>query len=356
MRKLRRKKWVATAALGALLAGQLGAPLVYAQSQDPSNNTNTPIKHVMLIIGENRTFDNVFGTYVPPKGQTVWNLLSEGIVNSEGSPGRNFALAEQYQATDTGKFSIDPTADKTPYKTLPPPDVGGPKISWFSGDTVSQVESIEPALPSSTTDYNMLLTGGTGLPFGTVDTRFPSDMRNGPFDITDSISYNDYSGSPVHRFFQMWQQLDCDIGKATVTNPSGCQADLFPWVEVTEAAGSNGAKEPANFVGEGAISMGFYNNSAGDVPYFTQLANEYALSDNDHQAVMGGTGANHIAIGFGTSIYWTKKNGSIGRPPTNQVENPNPFPNTNNFYRQDGYSGGSYVNCSDSNAPRLFTS
>ncbi len=44
-----------------------------------------------------------------------------------------------------------------------------------------------------------------------------------------SISYNDYANSPVHRFFQMWQQLDCNVSHATRANPSGCRADLFPW-------------------------------------------------------------------------------------------------------------------------------
>ncbi len=49
--------------------------------------TSTPIKHVIIIIGENRTFDNVFATYLPKPGETVWNLLSEGIVKPDGTPG-----------------------------------------------------------------------------------------------------------------------------------------------------------------------------------------------------------------------------------------------------------------------------
>lgn len=49
--------------------------------------TTTPIKHVIVIIGENRTFDHVFGAYRPPLGQTVSNLLSKGIINVDGSPG-----------------------------------------------------------------------------------------------------------------------------------------------------------------------------------------------------------------------------------------------------------------------------
>ena len=68
--------------------------------------TQTPIKHVIVIIGENRSFDHVFATYVPKNGQTVWNLLSEGIVNADGSPGPNFYKAEQQAATDSVRRCI----------------------------------------------------------------------------------------------------------------------------------------------------------------------------------------------------------------------------------------------------------
>jgi len=54
--------------------------------QDASDRTRTPIKHVILLIGENRTFDHVFATYTPPHGQTINNLLSEGIVKADGTP------------------------------------------------------------------------------------------------------------------------------------------------------------------------------------------------------------------------------------------------------------------------------
>src|ERR1700748_1120978 len=32
-------------------------------------NTNTPIQHVIVIIGENRTFDHIFATYQPRHGE-----------------------------------------------------------------------------------------------------------------------------------------------------------------------------------------------------------------------------------------------------------------------------------------------
>jgi len=57
------------------------------------------------------------------------------------------------------------------------------------------------------------------------------------FQLTPGVAYDAYAASPVHRFYQMWQDLDCDAAKATRWNPSGCRSDLFPWVETTIGAG-----------------------------------------------------------------------------------------------------------------------
>src|ERR1700759_998235 len=63
----------------ALLQFSVGAQVASAGPAS-DNNTRSPIKHVIVIIGENRSFDHVYATYVPKHGQYVWNLLSEGIV------------------------------------------------------------------------------------------------------------------------------------------------------------------------------------------------------------------------------------------------------------------------------------
>jgi phospholipase C len=63
------------------------------------NETATPITHVIVLIGENRTFDHVFATYVPQSKDSVLNLLSEGIINADGTPGKHFNKAQQFQAT-----------------------------------------------------------------------------------------------------------------------------------------------------------------------------------------------------------------------------------------------------------------
>ena len=63
------------------------------------------------------------------------------------------------------------------------------------------------------------------------------------------MPYDAYAASPVHRLFQMWQDLDCSTKNVTAKNPSGCLNDLFAWVESTVGAGSNGAAQPSGWIG-----------------------------------------------------------------------------------------------------------
>ncbi len=348
------------------------APVWQAVAQQPQSagshhshsGARTPIEHVILIIGENRTFDHVFATYTPKPGQTVHNLLSEGIVNADGTPGPNYAKAAQNQASDTTTFQLSPDG-QTPYSVLPPAMTDGaptsandenpPPFATLAAATAMEGQ-IKDGLPVR--DYNLLTTGATGLPNDSVDTRVPNatNLPNGPWQISGAnMPYDSYTASPVHRFYQMWQQANCSVASITDDNPSGCTSSLFPWVEVTIGAGSNGQPQPANFTnqttGEGSAAMGFFNMAQGDAPWFKHLADTYAMSDNFHQSIMGGTGANHIAVGTGLAIYYTDGQGNVATPPANEIENPNPQPGTNNYYTQDGYSGGSYSNCSDTSQP-----
>ena len=342
--------------IAALLHASTGSALAQTVT------TTTPIQHVIIIIGENRSFDHMFATYQPKSGQTIQNLLSKGIVNANGTPGPNFALATQFQASNTTAYTLSP-GSKAAYTTLPPPSTdGAPKAASdtdpppFADTTAVASFEAEADDGLDTADYGLLTTGATGQSSSVVDTRITNGntLPNGPFLLTNGMPYDSYSASPVHRFYQMRQETDCAASHITTANPSGCLNDLFPWVEVTIGTGSNGSTQPANFTdettGEGATSMGFYNMAAGDVPYFKQLADQYTISDNFHQSIMGGTGANHIALGTGLAIYYTDGQGNIATPPTDEVENPNPASGTNNWYAQDGFSGGSYSNCSSTAA------
>ena len=321
-------------------------------------NTKTPIKHVIVIYGENRSFDHVFATYRSPSGDSVFNLLSEGIVNEDGSPGPNFSKGAQYQATDKTTFSASPTKT-TVYSVLPPPLAGGNQSASDTAPppfaTIQAAENADYGLLPR--DLRLLTTGATGLKSGTTDTRIANvnALPSGPFQLTPGLPYDAYAASPVHRYYQARQQIDCDASKVTAANPSGCQNDLFPWVEVTVGAGSNGKPQPSDFndktTGEGSTAMGFYNVAQGDMAFFKSLADEYAISDNFHQPALGGTGLDSIIAGFGDAIWYSDGKGNAAKPPANQIENPDPQPGTNNYYTQDGYSGGSYSACADSTQP-----
>jgi phospholipase C len=340
--------------------------------------TRTPIQHVIVIIGENRTFDHVFATYKPvSKGETVLNLLSEGIIKSNGTPGPNyFKIAAQNQAQDKTVYQLNP-GGQTQYSTLLPPFAGGGYSNCGAPfSTIAAAMTFENGLPASY--YKYLTTGGLPSSLcgsGKPDTRIKYDGKTvnhlpaGPYQLTPGVPYDAYAESPVHRFYQMWQQRDCAAAQ-------GCLNNLFAWVEATIGTGSNGSPPPTPFTyKEGATALGFYNVQEGDWPYLKTLADTYAMSDNYHQAVSGGTGANHIMLGTGDAIYYSDSKGNPLVPPHEQfvargspnggkvdeVENPDPLPGTNNWYTEDGYGdgsfgapssgGGSYTDCGDPTQP-----
>jgi phospholipase C len=74
--------WLAVASNVAAASAFAADPV---SSQDV--RTTTPVEHVIVIYGENRSFDRLFATYRPVSGNKVLNQLSKGIVNADGTPG-----------------------------------------------------------------------------------------------------------------------------------------------------------------------------------------------------------------------------------------------------------------------------
>jgi phospholipase C len=273
-----------SAAVIQLAFGNAFAAELPPKNASRDNATATPIKHVIIIIGENRTFDNIFATYKPvDKRETVLNLLSERIVNDDGTPGPNYAKAQQYTADlyqptsgGTTQYQIAPPGKALFSPYLPPFQAGGPSSPYLCASpapnpstgtscvtdaNIAFAKTVQQGLDDNY--YQYLLTGGTGQPSGQPDRRLnyngadASHLPNGPFQLTNptTLPYDAYTASPVHRFYQMWQQIDCSVTKITAQNGWGCQSDLFPWVEVTVATGSNGKAQPPYYIGEGSTSM-----------------------------------------------------------------------------------------------------
>jgi acid phosphatase len=321
----RRRRPGAVYALAALaLAGALAAAaLAWAgmrggPEQPAQPRTTTPIKHLIVVLGENHSFDNVFATYRPRAGQRVWNLRSQGIVHADGRPGPNVGRARQWKAATMRRYSTGPRLT-TPYRTLPRPNTGN--------------------VPSE-------CDGGQAQK--TDDRRFPADLPNAPYQITRYVSYLDdhggapgcmrgaYVGDPIHRFYQMWQQQNEGRNRL--------------WVWTAETAGLTMTAPPPWSTHQGALSVGFYNVAQGDAPVLKYLADHFAMSDNFHQAVMGGSGTNHIAVGAGDAASYGR-DGRPATPPKGEIDDPDPRPGTDNAYLHDGPHRGNYSACADRSQP-----
>lgn len=372
----------------------------------------SPIRHLIVVVGENRSFDNIFGTYVPPRrNQTVWNLVSRGIITPDGKAGPNFALAEQQQAVSGSRYELSPT-QTGPFAVLPQPNtsldafpfpqctmgkleatlaIGTDPVDWNWAHLFEFCKSSGLYV----VDYNLLKEGGTGQPLYDValkslpvpDCRYPSTLGNLPYSIIGASELNDcyedwpsnlfnlileiigtrkpitpvvfssHTGDPVHRFYQMWQQSNCSAAHISDDNPSGCKSDLYTWVGTT--VGWN-IEEPTTEQDtfQGGVAMGYYDMAKGDWPYFKSLADRFAISDNYHQPMMGGTGPNSQFMFTGDVTYYTGPDGESAVPPSDLIENPDPLPGSNNFYIQDqlgavdpGNTGVGFTNCSDPAQP-----
>jgi len=182
--KVRQYFAVGTSLLALMV--NLGAPTTAA-----AQTTSTPvipIQHVIVIIGENRSFDHVYGTYVPTAGQTVSNLLSKGIVTKSLKRGANYALSTQNSALDETTFFINP-GGKAVYPPLPAPPTGSaPEIASDAHpapfQTLALAKLAEPSLVGKYNQY--LTTGATGPVKNGLDTRIKNDtnLPSGVFRIT----------------------------------------------------------------------------------------------------------------------------------------------------------------------------
>jgi phospholipase C len=350
--RLRRRLSVG-ASITVLSAAAGLASSAYAADPDKAVDkirTATPIKHVLIIVGENRSFDHLFATYLQKhKEEGIRNLLSEGIVKADGSPGPNFAKAHQFQivsAPNGGKYFISADiGQKALYNTLPPPDVAG--VQNPPAAAILQLPGGDPGLPPE--DQFLFGTGGTGLPFTLgPDTRITNvnTLPPGPFQMTGpTMPYDAYTGDTIHQYFQMYQQMDCAIDAEHVTpdNPTGCLHDLQSAITTTYST------PPGATPHDAGQTMAFFNMQNGDAPVTKQLADLYTMSDNYHQPVMGGTGPDSVPLGFADQVFFSDGNGNAITPPANTIYNPDPQPNTLNLYT----SRKQWFNCSDVTAPGI---
>lgn len=105
-----------------------------------------------------------------------------------------------------------------------------------------------------------------------VDTRFPDNLPNRPFDIAAFAPADQKTSDLVHRFYQNQMQIN------------GGRNDQF--VTYSDA---------------GALTMGYYH--AQGMPLW-QYAERYTLADNFYQAAFGGSFLNHLWLVCACTPYY----------------------------------------------------
>src|SRR5450432_1284749 len=161
------------------------------------HSTVSPIKHVIVIMGENRTFDHVFATYQPPRGEHVDNLLSKGIITIDGTPGPNYGKAAQFSAIDSTFYSINQD-HTTPYGSANKPQAPGTSYAFqacysdYKQAALDGPGCLTDVTIAAIADYGLLpadlpiLTrGATGVPPGSPDPRIANynNLPGGPYPL-----------------------------------------------------------------------------------------------------------------------------------------------------------------------------
>ena len=260
---------VPSAAAPSLQSESLSSP-----KHDADGHTRSPIKHVIVIIGENRTFDHLFATYKSKSGDRVDNLLSKGIINEDGTPGPRTTRSRISTRPSTSRRARGRSARaprrstaRCRRRTVPGYDAT-PNFT-----TVAAAKAAENGLADDY--YTFLTTGGSGLPGG-IDTR----IANVQLALARSVPADRRHAHRRRLRRQPRAPLLPDVAAARLQrrqrdarNPSGCLADLFPWVEQTIAAGSNG-KPTADDVHRRRLARrwGSTTCARGDLPYTKELA------------------------------------------------------------------------------------
>jgi phospholipase C len=356
-------------------------------------DTVTPIKHVIILIGENRGLDHTFGVYKPKgNGQFIANILSKGIVKEDGSPGPNFALAQQFSVAAQPSYYVGaPDAAKSPYNAtnqMPVPQVTDPPVTQsvfsppFSPNQFSPAHpelefvdemDVEPNVLS--VPNNILTTGYSGqkvaacalspatlsaiasasAPFGSLvlDAEAPLD----PLTTAQiSLLLPGCSGPdiriPAIRAGAVTGPYPLQGSGANDISDDDYTADqshsfFTNWQQADCSVAHATFFNPSGCLNDlfpfvtSAGTMGFYNMEQGQVPVLKALADRFTLSDNFHQSYHGPTYPNHVMLGTGDMIFWNDGNGNPTVPPADVISNPNPLPGTVNSFT----NGGSFAAC-----------
>jgi hypothetical protein len=200
----------------------------------PDQTAATPIKHVIVIIGENRSFDHVFATYVPKPRRPASTTCCRGHHRARREQARDSrtqlrvgASARRADKVRHDAFLLNPPKQEFPATTSCPRRWSAARRSpSFPTNARRHADHAVRRASRWPSNPNPACPRAT---YQSVDRRHRADQPHtrpahhrrqrlpaGPFQLTNgsTFPYDAYAASPVHRFYQMWQQLNCSKERA----------------------------------------------------------------------------------------------------------------------------------------------
>jgi phospholipase C len=156
---------------------------------DPNVATNSPVKHLIVVVFQNRSFDHLFGKYTPPTGQTV------NVANS-GSLG--------WTQTNASGASVSPTLLPDPNS----PDLVHNHAAYLDSYNNGSMDGFAKAEGDQSMGFFDSTTMGVSTfynyasQFALADNYFSSAMTSAPAQMFYAVSATDnevfFSTQPVY--------------------------------------------------------------------------------------------------------------------------------------------------------------
>ncbi len=230
---------------------KLQSNAVKSSGKNPADalNTESPIKHVIILIGENRGLITR-SVCTRPKGKKQTDFESLPSKESSTRMARQGRTMCRLSSTRLRRSHPSISARRNRRSSfynassvMPQPNTGGTPTARATlrlpFKTVAEASAEKDMNPA---DLDIVTTGVSGLAKNVLDTRVPgAGTLSGPFPMQGpQLSDDDYTGDTSHRFYSDRQQDDCSVANVTKDDNAGCKKDLFPFVMATNSPSSAG--------------------------------------------------------------------------------------------------------------------
>jgi hypothetical protein len=249
----------------ASLSGLLLLVTIAAHAQDPTKTQGT-VQHVIVVVQENRTVDNLFGSGSNPPFESGVNIASSG--NVEGGSSVPLSAVTLYGCYDLGHTHADFTA------------------MYDSGNMDgADNESVHPSsgcIPGSNPPYRYADNSSTTLPANEVAPYFAIAKEFGFANYM--FQTNQGPSFPAHQFIfsgtsapvyddgdsgQYWEWFAAEnpqLNGAGIGTPTGCLGEVAPYLNTVQQINpggteSNGWSNPSLFSGTNGAGYPCYNHN-----------------------------------------------------------------------------------------------